>query len=318
MTTDEHPEHLLDRALAGDLAAAERAAFDLHLAACPACALHLALATQLRDEAVAPARDEALNRLAIAGALARQQESPRRSAWRVGGISLRLAAASVLLFAGLVAAAASFRLGRPQRTAADRAQIRTPPPKNRPSESSVPVATAGIPASAPPGVDTLAPGPIVNAPQDAVASTRRSERATKVVPSAADLFGRASDLRHGGRLEQAIDAYRVLQQRYPHTREANLSYALAGRLQLERDRPEQALTEFDRYLKIDAEVTEEVLAGRTEALRRLGRRGEEAAAWRLLLARFPGSIYSDRARSRLTVLDQVPSSLLGPGMPERR
>jgi tetratricopeptide (TPR) repeat protein len=126
-------------------------------------------------------------------------------------------------------------------------------------------------------------------------------RGTKA-PSAAALFGRASDLRHEGRLDQAIDTYRVLQQRYPRTREANLSYALAGRSRLERGRPAQALAEFDRYLKVDAEVTEEVLAWRTEALRHLGRRREEAAGWRLLLARFPGSIYAEQARSRLAAL----------------
>ena len=128
-------------------------------------------------------------------------------------------------------------------------------------------------------------------------------------PSAAALFERASELRHQGRIDQAIDTYRILQQRYPQTREANLSFVVAGRLQLERDRAAQALTQFDHYLRKDAAVAEEALAGRAEAFRRLGRPRAEAAAWRLLLTRFPASVYAELAHSRLAVLDSASPSL---------
>jgi outer membrane protein assembly factor BamD (BamD/ComL family) len=135
---------------------------------------------------------------------------------------------------------------------------------------------------------------------------RRPDRSAKPLPSAAALFARASDFRRQGHLEQAVASYRLLQRRYPRTREASLSFALTGHLQLECDRPAQALVAFDRYLEINQEVSEEALAGRAEALRRLGRGGEEAAAWQRLLARFPGSIYAKRGRSRLAALDAKP------------
>ncbi len=319
MTMDEHPEQLLDRALDGDLDAAERAALDLHLRTCSACMLHLDLATRLGNGAVAPvARDEALNRLAIGGALARLKAQPRASAWRFGGMSLRLAAACGMLFAGLAAAAVSFRTAQPRRGAPETTQMRAPPAHPGASGGPVSATPSETPATSPPIVDGLAPEAKVTAPLAPPASTRRGERATKIAPSAAALFGWASDLRHQGRADEAIDTYRSLQQRYPRTREANLSYALTGRLQLERDRPAQALAEFDRYLEVDTEVAEEALAWRTEALRRLGRRHEEAAAWRLLLTRFPRSIYSEQAHLRLAALDSPSSLPPGPVAPRRR
>jgi tetratricopeptide (TPR) repeat protein len=292
-TTDEHPEVLVDRALAGELGKAERGVLDVHLSSCSACALHLAMGTRLRDGTPATARDQDLNRLAIAGALARAQsrDGGRRWAGRTGWMWLRAAAAGVVLAGGLAAAAVSLRTSRAPRTAAV------------PTRAAAPVARHLAPAAAvePEAAVAPPPGPVIAASSRPEPSQERpsQERPAKLGPSAALLFARASDLRHQGRVDQAIDTYRALQRRFPRTREANLSLALAGRLQLDRDRPAQALTDFDRYLRVDAEVAEEALAGRAEALHRLGRRREETAAWRSLVTRFPGSIYSERARSRL-------------------
>ncbi len=170
--TDEHPEQLLERALAGHLDAAERAALDLHLTACLACRLRLALATQIRNGEAA-ARDEALNRLAITGALARLKAPPGGATWRIGRISLRLAAAGVLLFAGLaVAAAVSFRAARTPRAAGEGTQVGMPPMKTRSPGSPVPVATTATPSLSLPTVNELAPEPSVTSPPDAPASTR--------------------------------------------------------------------------------------------------------------------------------------------------
>lgn len=298
MTNEEHPEDLLDQALAGELGTAERAALDCHLAACSACALHLALGTPLRGGSpAAAARDNWQNRLAIAGALARLQAPRPWSARRVGWIALRLGAASILLIAGFAAAAVSLRIVHGPRAVPVVAQQGVRPARTRPSDSTIPAApTAGRPA----------PEPIalVQAPT----ATPPRERSAAHGPSAAALFARASDLRHQGRVDQAIDTYRILQQRHPQTREANLSFAVVGRLHLERDRAAQALTQFDHYLRSDAEVAEEALAGRAEALRRLGQPRTEGAAWRLLLTRFPASIYAEVAHSRLAALDSASPS----------
>jgi len=290
MTASEHPETLIDRALAGDLAKAERAELDDHLAGCAACTLHLAMGTTSRA-GTASVRDAALNRIAMAGARARVQQPRARFAWRLGRLPLRLAVASVVLVAGLAAAAVTLRGPRAGQTAAV-------------SKDAAPALKTVAQANAP----VVVPAPRIAAPNDqpapegAGAPPAEGRPAPREVPSAAALFTRASDLRRQGRVEQAIDTYRLLQQRHPRTREASLSFALAGRLQLERGRAAQALADFDRYLTAGSELTdvaEEALAGRAEALRRLGRRAEEADAWRALLARFPGSIYAAQAHARL-------------------
>jgi anti-sigma factor RsiW len=308
MTNEEHPEDLLDQALAGELRTAERAALDCHLAACSACALHLALGTQLRSGTpTAAARVNWENRLAIAGALSRLQTPRPWSARRLGWIALRLAAATILLVAGFAVAAVSLRIVRAPRGVAVVGQQGVRLAGTRPADRTVLAApTVGRPVPEP---IALVKGPTGTPPR---------ERSAMLGPSAAALFERASDLRHQGRIDQAIDTYRILQQRYPQTREANLSFMVAGRLQLERDRAAQALTQFDHYLKNDAEVAEEALAGRAEAFRRLGRPRAEGTAWRLLLTRFPGSVYAGLARSRLAALESAsPSPLLPPARARR-
>jgi len=298
MTNDEHPEDLLDRALAGELGTAERAALDCHLAACSACALHLSLGTQLRSGTpMAAARDNWQNRLAIAGALARLRTPRPWSERRLGWIALRLAAVSILLVAGFAVAAVSLEIVRAPRAVPVVAQQGVRLAGTRPADRTA--------LAAP----TVSPAPEPMALVERPTATPPRERSAMHGLSAAALFERASDLRQQGRIDQAIDTYRILQQRYPQTREANLSFVVAGRLQLERDRAAQALGQFDHYLQKDAEVAEEALAGRAEAFRRLGRPGAEGAAWRLLLTRFPASVYAELAHSRLAVLDPASPSL---------
>jgi tetratricopeptide (TPR) repeat protein len=308
MTNEEHPEDLLDQALAGELGAADRAALDSHLATCSACALHLALGAQLRGGTpTANARDKWQDHLAIAAAMERLQAP--RPGWgrRFGRMTLRLAAVGVLLVAGYAVAAVSLRIVRAPRAAPVVAQPGVRLAQGRPSDrTALGAPTVGRPAPEPPA---LVPGPTATPPR---------ERSAMLGPSAAALFERASDLRHQGRIDQAIETYRILQQRHPQTREANLSFAVVGRLQLERHRAAQALIQFDHYLRNDAEVAEEALAGRAEAFRRLGRPRAEEAAWRLLLTRFPASVYAVVAHSRLAALDSPSPSASLPSAPARR
>ena len=290
MNTGDHPEALLDRALAGDLDKAERAELDDHLAVCAACALHVGFGTNVRASSAA-ARDEALNRVAIAGALARARAPRPRFRWRIGWAPMRFALASVLLVAGLAGAAVTLRAPRIARTTALSEAVATAPKAAGEARAASAPAAPSAPRAA--AVDPPAPESAAVPPAEDRPSMREA-------PTAATLFARASDLRRQGRVERAIETYRLLQQRYPRTREASLSFALVGRLQLESGRPAQALVEFDRYLTSGTEIAaEEALAGRAEALRRLGRKREEADAWRALLARFPGSIYAGQAQARL-------------------
>ena len=118
-------------------------------------------------------------------------------------------------------------------------------------------------------------------------------------PTAAELFDRAHQLERQGKIDGAIALYLRLQRGHPSTAEARLSSALVGRMFLDRKRPAEALAQFDRHLSHGGAAGEEALAGRATSLQQLGRRAEEAAAWRALLERHPGSVYADRARARL-------------------
>ena len=105
-------------------------------------------------------------------------------------------------------------------------------------------------------------------------------------------------------MDGAIATYRRLQSTFPETAEAGLSYALAGQLLLKQGRPSDALAQFDRNLKSDGEVGEEALAGRATALEQLHRTADAVAAWKKFLARYPGSVYAERARARLAELNE--------------
>jgi TolA-binding protein len=125
-------------------------------------------------------------------------------------------------------------------------------------------------------------------------------------PSAAALFAQALALRAEGKADAAIAAHLRLQRLYPTARETGLSFALAGRLLLEKGASEQALAQFNQYLARPGDVAEEALVGRATALEHLGRSAAEAAAWRQVIERHPGSIYATRAKERLAALAAKP------------
>ena len=109
-------------------------------------------------------------------------------------------------------------------------------------------------------------------------------------------------MRREGRADAAVVTYRRLQATFPETPEARLSFAFAGQLLLKQHRPADALAQFDRHLEASGEVGEEALVGRATALEELHRDAEAIAAWKSLLARYPGSVYAGRARARLDEL----------------
>jgi TolA-binding protein len=132
------------------------------------------------------------------------------------------------------------------------------------------------------------------------------QRTPRAQPSAAALFAQALALRAEGKVDAAIAAHLRLQRLYPTARETGLSFALAGRLLLEKGASEQALAQFNQYLARPGDVAEEALVGRATALGQLGRSAAEAAAWRQVLERHPGSIYANHAKERLAALTTKP------------
>jgi TolA-binding protein len=132
------------------------------------------------------------------------------------------------------------------------------------------------------------------------------QRSPRAQPSPAALFAQALALRAEGKVDAAIAAHLRLQHLYPTARETGLSFALAGRLLLEKGASEQALAQFNQYLARPGDVAEEALVGRATALGQLGHSAAEAAAWRQVLERHPGSIYAARAKERLAALASKP------------
>ena len=291
-----HPEDLLDRARAGTLSAAEAAALDQHCAECAACRLHRSLpdGSAAGDPAVRSLAGRAAD-LALSRLLAEPQQ-PRRSPRRRGLVAAAIGA--TIAIAGS-AAATTWLAGR----AADRARS-TPASsrdqsherfRDRPARPAMPAAHPSDPTPAAPAEQPAAPAPTAR-PSD--------QNAT-----AASLFAQANRLRRRGAASEAARVYGDLQGRYPATDEALLSRVILGRLLLDRrGEPLRALEQFDTYLRRPGAGTlrEEAMIGRAIALGRLGRTGEERRAWRALLAAFPDSMYSEKARLRLAELDPGP------------
>ncbi|MCL2448395.1 MAG: hypothetical protein FWD17_05560 [Polyangiaceae bacterium] len=154
-------------------------------------------------------------------------------------------------------------------------------PSESPSEPPVREGLGGTPAASPPAPRSL----------PAAAS-----------PDPATLFSQANESRRKGDAAGAAARYGLLQRLFPASPEAALSHVALGRLYLDRMHDAvRALSQFDAYLRATGHdgLREEALVGRALALQELGRADEERAAWHALLAAFPGTLSSDRAKERL-------------------
>jgi TolA-binding protein len=287
MTPDLHPEDLIDRALEGRLDPGEQATLDHHLAGCVVCAAQVSLAPRFARELASQTRDPALDQRAIDAAMLRMQQSPAR---RVVPSWFRWAAAAALLAVGVTAGA-----GVIKQRLATRAPVIEPLPAPR----------APVQRPAPrPAVGAVEAAPAEAPPPPEAPPAKQAHRPAQPAVTAADLFERAEQQRREGRVDGAIATYRRLQSTFPETAEAGLSYALAGQLLLKHGRASDALAQFDRSLKSDGAVGEEALVGRATALEQLHRTSEAVAAWKTFLARYPRSVYAERARARLAELNE--------------
>lgn len=127
----------------------------------------------------------------------------------------------------------------------------------------------------------------------------------KQLPSAAKLFSEANEARRSGNIGRASGLYRLLQDQYPGSPEAELSRVTLSLLLLDGGDAQAALVGFERYLAGSSRGLEaEALVGRARALGRLGRRDLEATAWREVQRKYPSSIYGRQATERLSALGQ--------------
>jgi len=284
MNFEVHPETALDRALAGELSGAEERALEQHLAACRACEAHLALARAQRDACAPQPWGRRLNSLAVDYAL----DHFGRTRWSTlfsfpGRRRWLFATAGMLLAVGSVASAAWWH-----RQDLAREQVLP--------QANVERTLARTPASPRPAV-ALSESP---SSLQAELTDSSPTRALRVRPSAASLFEQASALRDRNRVDEAIAVFRKLQQLFPSTRESRISFAVAGRMLLDRGRPAQALAQFDQHLAHGGEAPEVALTGKATALGQMGRLSAERETWQRLLDSYPGTVYASQAKERLS------------------
>ncbi len=168
--------------------------------------------------------------------------------------------------------------------------------------SSSPVAVASPDDTASPG-DTASPDDTASPRLTSAVPRAELDLGARSVEgkSAADLFSLANVARRNGETQKAVLLYQRLQREHARSDEALLSYVLLGRLELARGAAARALRGFEAYVARapSGSLAQEALHGKAQALGQLGRKQEEAAAWRHLLQRFPSSVYAQTAREHL-------------------
>ncbi len=275
-----------------------RQSTDPHLRTCRGCRRELAVAQAFKREfgAYVGMEDLGYRVAAVVGAeVARSNRGVAPARRKRPGTAWYLLAASMVL----VSIAA---------IAATQPALRIPWHSSKLSLANSPAAPATAPRGGPPPVAASPEQPMASAeavdppravpPPARVATSGPRDR----VPTARDLFASATMARHDDNRAGASALYRELQRRYPTSAEALVSRVSFGRVLLDRlDDPGGALAQFDGYLAQTGQTTlaEEALFGRASALARLGRSEAERETWRVLLARYPSSVYADRARARM-------------------
>lgn len=134
----------------------------------------------------------------------------------------------------------------------------------------------------------------------AAAPSRDGHPAGAPAPESADALLKSAQVHLGeGNRAGAIDAYNRLLARYPGSVEARVALVSLGQLSLGGGDAAAALSYFDRYLAGAGPLGMEARYGRIQALRRLGRAGDELAAIQDFLTRYPESVHAPRLRARL-------------------
>jgi TolA-binding protein len=315
-TTELHPEEMLDAARRGTLSAAAEEDLRAHLERCAACRVSLTLPDELHAEALVTRADDALLAGIVRGALAgdprvghgaRVDARPHRS--QASHAGRRVAVALALLFVGGSGGAAVWSMGGATLARRFVPEILQLPRRREPPRAPAPVIHAASPRAvvAPEVVPVpapAAPAPDLAPPPAAPAHLPRLHVPLPPRPSADELFADANRARRAGDYSLALRRYDELRRAYPGSREELTARVVVGDLLLAEGPTRDALASFDSYLAASPNGTlaEEALVGRASALMRLGRRGDERAAWTELLRQHPDSVQGDRARRRLAEL----------------
>jgi hypothetical protein len=319
---DLHPEELIEREALGLLDDSERARLEAHVERCAACRFERQLRADFGDELDGP--DLPLAPMGLVADVLARASGPRlpgdprdddgsdlhalqgrgrsgrrtvaRAVWLLGAAALLLLAGGAAAAIGLGAHGWPALLGHAPLVSVPAAQ---------PAVVRAPKAHAALAPVLPP-VETAAPA-VTNEPAPPV------ETATVTAPPVAarpvhvagpeELFDAETIARHHADYTRVLAIHHELEQRYPRSRESQVSRATVGHLLLDRGDPAGALADFDAYLAAGSgNLGEEAMVGRATALDRLGRTSEASTAWRALLAAFPDSPYAAHAKARVESL----------------
>jgi TolA-binding protein len=312
---DIHPENLLDKFTNGGLTLSENSLLQEHLAGCAACRFELIVRSDLEAEAEALDFDRVSTRQLLlelpeaSHSLPLSPEAPLMPAAPVPSLrrvhrrrAIAITAAALALASGAAALVATQTPSAPETlTSVVRSNTNVVRVAQKPRAARPPSAAASEPAPTPPQSRSAGAAPKRSVPNPPASDLSKAE--DDVALSAAELFSNANQARRASDPARATRLYRLLQRKFPGSEEAQLSWVTLGSLQLNGGNPAGALSTFNRYLSRGGRSLEaEALYGQAQALRQLGRSGEERNAWERLLARYPGSGYAPQARERLNSL----------------
>ena len=295
--TDLHPEHLLGN-YGRDPHRRPAPALVAHVSQCDICAVEVAARRAAADDLSGRAPIDldacvgrALDQLQVQAV--DDDAPPRGAVQRRMTIAVALAAAASL--AAVVLAATFSGEGLDTDPTAERSQavrLGAPvPTRDRAEPAAVTVESTdltSVPRPTPPAIAAPDPAPTVQ-PSARPQPRPRSTEAQPNARSAAELFDEATALVRRGRSADALEVFAVLQHEHPHSREADTSLAIAGRVWLDDERkPAKALVAFDAYLRGGSTTLRpEVLAAKAAALEALGRQPEANEVYRVLASKHP-------------------------------
>lgn len=144
--------------------------------------------------------------------------------------------------------------------------------------------------------ETPVPAPAAEPAPRVVATSKRASPDALGAPA---LFGEANKRRRSGDSAGAVALYTEVATRFPGSAEANLAELSLAKLFFASGDAERALGYFRRAGASGGVLGSEALWGESEALRALGRTGEERDALERLLKRYPSGAYAKAARKRL-------------------
>lgn len=292
MTAHDCRSELLIAARRGRLSEAGQLALDAHLTACASCRASFDVSADF-DAAEAIDLHDATRIRALAD-LARHRVGRRDGSIFAGARAVAAGAALIVLCGSASAAVWWWRRPAPSPTMA--------------ASTERPIEVRARPRVAPATAMAAEPTPVVPPAQQR--AHRPAARAVALgrpidLADAAAILQQATEARQRGERSRAVDLYRRLGREFPASAEAMLSAIPLGDLLLDDGLPRAALAEFDGYLARahGGALIPEALYGRARALRRLGDRVEERAAWTRLCADFPDSAYAQLGRHRLAEIE---------------